>query len=140
VLSKIFTSSAQIKTSAVGYTVLISVCTIVFAFIGLMIISFLEKRRGGERNCQNKVIERKTLFISYGISSFYGVLNKVANFLLVFALVFVDASVQYPMVTGGTMIISTLLCYFTDKKPSRKELLSVFLAFVGTLALFLIPV
>ena len=65
--------------------------------------------------------------------------NKVANFLLVIALGYVDASVQYPMVTGGTMVVSTLLSCFGDKKPNKREILSVGLAFVGMLLLFLIP-
>ena len=55
------------------------------------------------------------------------------------ALSHVDASVQYPMVTGGVMIVSTLLCLFGPKKPSRRELLSVLIGFAGMLALFLIP-
>ena len=47
---------------------------------------------------------------------------------------------QYPMVTGGVMIVSTLLCCFGPKKPSRRELLSVLVGFAGMLALFLIPI
>ena len=65
--------------------------------------------------------------------------NKVANFFLVLALSHVDASVQYPMVTGGVMIVSTLLCFLGPKKPSRRELLSVLIGFAGMLTLFLIP-
>ena len=64
----------------------------------------------------------------------------MANFLLVIALAHVDASVQYPMVTGGTMIVSTLLSFFGDKKPNWKEILSIVFAFLGMLALFIIPV
>lgn len=59
--------------------------------------------------------------------------------MLVLALVHVDASVQYPMVTGGTMIVSTALSFFGDKKPNKGEILGVLLAFLGMLALFLIP-
>lgn len=44
------------------------------------------------------------------------------------------------MVTGGVMIVSTLICFFGKSKPSRKELLSVVVAFAAMLALFLIPV
>ncbi len=77
---------------------------------------------------------------STAIGVLSGTGNKVANFLLVIALSHVDASVQYPMVTSGVMIISTLLCFFGPKKPSRRELLSVFVGFAGMLALFLIKV
>ena len=65
--------------------------------------------------------------------------NKVANFFLVIALSHVDASVQYPMVTGGVMIVSTLLCFLGPKKPSHREILSVLIGFASMLALFLIP-
>ena len=56
------------------------------------------------------------------------------------ALAHVDASVQYPMVTGGTMIVSTIICFFGDKKPRKKELVSVAFAFVAMLLLFIIPI
>ena len=68
------------------------------------------------------------------------VLNRVANYILLVALLHVDTSVQYPMVTGGVMIVSTLICFFGKNKPKRKEILSVALAFLGMLALFVIPI
>ena len=70
----------------------------------------------------------------------YNFSNKIANLLLVIALAHVDASVQYPMVTGGVMIVSTAICFFGKKKPQKKELISVALAFLGMLALFIIPI
>ena len=72
-----------------------------------------------------------------GISSMNGVLNRVANFLLVIALAHVDTSVQYPMVTGGVMIVSTLVCCFGKNKPKKKEIISVVLSFAGLVILFL---
>ena len=74
------------------------------------------------------------------ISTANGALNRVANFLLVVALVHLDASVQSPLVTGGVMIVSTFICILQGTKPSRKELLSVAVAFLGMLALFLIKI
>lgn len=69
----------------------------------------------------------------------YGVLNKVGNFLLLIALAHLPASVQYPMVTGGTMIFSTILCCITPEKPSGRDIAAVTLSFIGILALVLIP-
>ena len=69
-----------------------------------------------------------------------GVLNRVANYLLLLSLAFLPASVQYPMITGGVMIVSTLICFFGKNKPTKKELLSLLFAFAGMLALFAIPV
>jgi hypothetical protein len=44
------------------------------------------------------------------------------------------------MVTGGVMIVSTLICFFGKNKPKKKELISVGLAFIGLLILFLLPI
>lgn len=135
VISKIFTASEFPKTSAAGYSIWACCFTIVLSGITLLLLFYVDKERNG-----NKVLSRQVLWQSYGIGALYGVVNKVANFLLVIALAHVDASVQYPIVTGGTMIVSTLLCCFGDKKPSKKEVTSVILAFIGMVALFLIPV
>jgi len=63
----------------------------------------------------------------------------VANYLLLLSLAQLPASVQYPMVTGGVMIVSTVIALFTHKKPGKRELFSVLFAFAGILAVTLIP-
>ncbi|MBO4940399.1 MAG: hypothetical protein J6D30_05220 [Clostridia bacterium] len=128
VLSKIFTSSPLEKTSAAGYSIWIAICTVVLAG-GLWLFFF---RNRGEKSPQ--------MWKSAGVAAANGAINRIANYLLVIALLRVDASVQYPLVTGGVMIVSTLLCYFGEKKPTKKEWLSVLIAFVGMLALFAIPI
>ena len=50
------------------------------------------------------------------------------------------ASVQYPFVTGGVMIVSTIISAITGKAPSKRELLALTLSFLGIMALVLIPV
>ena len=126
VLSKIFEASSYEKTSARGYSILICLCSIALSAIILLAMRKTETSRSTPA--------------SLGISAASGVTNKVANLFLVIALAHVDASVQYPMVTGGVMIVSTAICFFGKKKPSTKELISVSLAFLGMLALFIIPV
>jgi drug/metabolite transporter (DMT)-like permease len=106
--------------------------------IAWFVLSQREKRSLADCDAGEKT-EKKVIWQSYGIGVLSGSINKVANFLLVLALVHVDASVQYPMVTGGTMIVSTALSFFGDKKPNKGEILGVLLAFLGMLALFLIP-
>lgn len=131
VLTKLYNELPYEKTSAAGYSVWISICTLVLS--GLIWL-FLSLKRNRKNN------EKRFSFIDLAIGAGNGGLNKIANFLLVIALTKVDTSVQYPAVTGGVMIASTLICFFSDRKPSRKELISVILAFAGTLALFAIPV
>lgn len=127
VLSKLFTEAPFPKTSAAGYSILIAVCGVVMAVV-LLIPYYVSGRapRMSWRGC--------------AVATAAGALNKIANFILVFALLYLDASVQYPMVTGGVMIVSTALCFLRKSKPSKRELWSVGLAFLGMVALFAIPI
>ena len=72
-----------------------------------------------------------------GLSAGYGILSTTANFLLLLSLSHLPASAQYPFVTGGVMIVSTALCFFTPKKPAKRDLAAVALAFAGILCLVL---
>ena len=128
VLSKIFTEAPFEKVSAAGYSILSSVCSIVLSAVFLILLF------------KNKDDAPKSTFASVSVGAISGILNKIANFILVFALIHVEASVQYPMVTGGVMIVSTAICFFGDRKPSKKEIFSVLVAFVGMIALFAIPI
>lgn len=143
VISKIFTASNLPKTSEAGYSVCVAMATIVLAGGVWCVLTLLEKRKRSIKTEEMRVekpLDKKCLWQACAVGAVSGIVNKVANFLLLIALVRVETSVQYPMVTGGTMIVSTILCFFGDKKPSKKEILSVALAFIGTMALFLIPV
>jgi len=123
VLSKIFTASNFDKTSPEAYSVWIALCTIILSAFVLVLFF------------------RKNLFsftpAGIGLSALGGISTRVANLWLVIALANVDASVQYPMVTGGVMIVSTIICFFGKSKPSKKEIISILVAFVGMLTLLL---
>lgn len=126
VLSKIFQASTYYnKTSDAGYSVLSALMTVVIA--GIFILFNLKKTKLPAKN-------------SYFSLAGNGILNKVANYLLLIALAHVPASVQYPMVTGGVMIVSTILGFFTPNKPGKREIISLVLSFVGILLLVIIPV
>lgn len=140
VISKIFTASEFPKTSAAVYSVWIAVVTIILSGAAWLIMAMQEKRRQADREDSSPRVEKKALAESYALSALYGAVNRVANFILVFALIYVDASVQYPMVTGGTIIVSTVFSCFGDRKPNKKEILGVILAFIGMCALFFISV
>ena len=139
VISKIFTESELPKASAAGYSVWIALLTAILSGAAWLALSLSEKRRvAGETEAETNLQKRARLQ-SYGLGALYGAVNKVANLLLVIALVHIDASVQYPMVTGGTIVVSTVISCLEGKKPNRRELLSVGLALVGVLSLFFIP-
>ena len=124
VLSKIFQESTYEKTSAAGYSVLSALMTVVIA--GLILLFNAKKVKLPAKN-------------SYLSLAGCGLLNKVANYLLLIALAHVPASVQYPMVTGGVMIVSTVLGFFTPNKPKKKEIISLVLSFIGLMMLVIIP-
>lgn len=139
VISKLFSASELPKTSAAAYSIWIAICTIVLSGVAWAVLEFIDKRKEKQLGVQEIKLPKGVLWQTYGVGALQGAINKVANFLLVIALAHVDTSVQYPMVTGGTMIVSTLICFFGDKKPSKKEMISVALAFIGMLLLFLMP-
>lgn len=125
VLTKLFLEAPYEKTDAAGYSVWIALVTL---FAALCALPFLRK------NLHRPGV--KAVLWSGGC----GVVGRVANYWLVLALAVLPASVQYPFVTGGTMIVSTLLGYAVGQRPSRRELLAVALAFLGVLLLVLIKI
>ena len=140
VLSKLFTASSLPKTGATEYSIWIAISTVVLSGCVWIFLSIRQRCRAIEEKTNSFVPSKKLLAASYLLGAAYGVINRVANLMLVFALAFVDSSVQYPMVTGGTMIVSTVLSCFGKKKPSKKEILGIAFAFVGMCALFFIPI
>ncbi len=135
IISKIFasapeewkTASSGIVVSSAGYSVLASACSLVMA--AALLPLFPRHKEEGSLSAP-----------SIAVGALSGAINKVANWFLVFALAHgIASSVQYPMVTGGTMIVSTVICFFGKSKPTKREVLSVALAFLGLLALFIIP-
>ncbi len=136
--SKIFTSAPYPKTDAASYSIIHIALTVIISVIisGIILLYMIIKDRTKINSAVKKF--RLTLPVTLWMSG-GTVLNKVANLLLLIALVHLPASVQYPMVTGGIMIISTLLCYLTPNKPSPKEIGAVALSFAGIMALVFIP-
>lgn len=123
VLSKWFAAAPYEKTSSAGYSILSAAVAAVLAAIALCFIK-------GKR--LKLSIRGATNMLGYGV------LNKIGNFLLLIALAHLPASVQYPMVTGGVMICSTAICFFTHQKPGKREIISLALSFAGILALVLL--
>lgn len=112
------------KISSAEYAMLCAIVAITLSGIPLLFL------RGGK-----KKINLPCVISMAGC----GILEKVANWLLLVALVNLPASAQYPFVTGGTIIVSTIISFFSKNKPSRKEIAAVILAFIGVLLLVLLP-
>ena len=123
VLSTIFQNAPYEKTSAAGYSMLIALLALV---ICLLFLPFI--KGSGER------LTKKALVSMGG----YGVLCRVGNYLLLIALAHLPASAQYPFVTGGVMIISTVISFFTKNKPSKREIIGVAISFAALLILMVV--
>ena len=128
VITKIYNEAPFAKASAAGYSILSASWSILIA--GMLLLLVFKKKK------EEKCVSIK----SAGIAALGGSINRVANFILVLSLNYVENSVQYPMVTGGVMIVSTVICFFGKNKPKKKEIVSVILAFIGLLILFLLPI
>ena len=120
VIAKIFQSAPYAKTSEAGFSALSALAGALLAAAALPLV----------KGKLPKITLRPALDMAA-----YGAVNRVANFLLLLSLAHLPASAQYPFVTGGVMIVSTLISFFTPQKPSKKELLAVALAFAGIIIL-----
>lgn len=120
VISKAYQSADYTKCNEAVYSIWAAIFGVLTA--GIILLALRKKL---------PKISPKALFYTTG----YGAINKIANFLLLIALAVLPASVQYPFVTGGVMIVSTAISIITKQKPSKKELISVLLSFIGILAL-----
>ncbi len=123
VINKFFSAAHFGKTSEAGFSVLIEGITVVMC---LILLIFAKDRIG--------IVKGKGLLYMGG----YGAMCAVGNLFLLIALRGLPASAQYPFVTGGVMIISTVYSFFTQNKPGRKEIISVALSMLGILALVLL--
>ena len=122
VLLKIYQAMDFEKVSSSEFSIL---CAIVSLVVAVLILCFLP----GEKRKLNK----KAVYAIVG----GGILNRFANYFLLIALVFLPASAQYPFITGGTIIFSTVISYITKQKPSKKEFLAVVVSCIGILVLVL---
>lgn len=122
VLAKIFDSAPYKTTDAASYSLWTAVIMAVMS--GVILLPMLKSLK------KPKV---SSVFYSFG----GGAINQIANFLLIVALAVLPASVQYPFITGGVMIASTVIAALTGQKPSKREIASVSLSFIGLLVLVL---
>jgi len=123
VLSKIYQNSEFPKTNEALYSIWITVITIVISAVALIFL---------KSNVKKQTMSSVLSMIGYGAFS------KVGNYLLLLALAVLPASVQYPFVTGGTVIVSTIIAAITNQKPSKREICAVIVSFIGIMALVIL--
>ncbi len=125
VLSMIFNSASYPKGTALDYSILGAIFRSLLAGAALLLMA---------RRPHTKIRLTAKVGVSLAMG---GMLSVVGNYLLLIALKHIAGSVQYPLVTGGVMIVSTIIGFFTASKPRKKDVLAVLTAFWGMLALLL---
>jgi len=123
VISKLYTSLPYEKVSQAMFSLLCAALSAVIAAFPLILIKKQPLR-----------LTKKGFFATAGAGAF----NRTANYLLLVALAQLPASVQYPFVTGGVIIVSFIISCVTGQKPSKKELVSILLSFAGIAVLMLV--
>ena len=65
----------------------------------------------------------------------YSLFNTVGNLWLLIALTYLPASVQYPMVTGGTIVFSAIISVLRKEKPRTREIFSCAIALIASVCM-----
>jgi len=73
-------------------------------------------------------IKGKALLYASG----YGIFNGVGNWLLLISLIHLPASVQYPLVTGGVMVFSTVISMVRKEKLTITDYIAATVSFVAS--------
>lgn len=77
------------------------------------------------------VISRRAGFYSIG----FAVLCGLGNLFALIGLTKLPASVQYPIITGGVIVFSTVISIIRKEKPTPRQLIAAGLALVATIVI-----
>lgn len=69
---------------------------------------------------------------AFGLCGGFAAFTNVGNLLLLIALLHLPATVQYPIVTGGVIVFSTLIDLVRRVPVSGRELMASFIAFAAS--------
>jgi len=126
VFSTIHQRAGEIAVSSSAYSLMERGWGIVIAVIVLLIC----RLRG-----QNIRLHKPVRAI--GSSAGYGLITTFANLILLIALLHIDASVQYPIVTGGVIVLSLMWDWIFGKKPNRFAVSAAAVSLTGLLFLII---
>ena len=124
VFSTIHQRAGDIAVSASAYSLMERGWGLVICIIVLLIC-----------RVRGQAITLKRPLRSIGSSMGYGLITTIANLILLIALLHVDASVQYPIVTGGVIVLSLMWDWILGKKPNRYAVGAAAVSFAGLLFL-----
>lgn len=117
VISKIHQSSDITHTDSTGFMFLSSMASIIISAIWLLI-----------KYKKIPVIKGKPLLFAGG----YGIFNGVGNWFLLLSLIHLPASVQYPLVTGGVMVFSTIISAIRKEQLTKFDYIAAGISFIAS--------
>lgn len=131
VLSKLHQANAVYETvSTTGYALYSAVISIGMSALYYAITR--QRTQGAEKASENRPSRRRWLLI--GIVVAYSLIGTVSSLLQLEGAKTLPASVLYPMITGGSTVLTGLFSLlFFREKPSVKEWCGIGLCLVGTL-------
>lgn len=127
VITSIYKTKSTVYIPDANYNMFVLLWSFIFASIILLfIVPRYKKQHGESLFALNKPKQ------SYPAAFFYILSNGIGNFFLLFALnKGVEVSVQYPLITGGTIIFSTVISVLLKEKVYKRTFIAVAIAFAG---------
>ena len=126
VFSTIHQRAGEIAVSASAYSLMERVWGLLIVVVVLLVC----RSRG-------QAIRLQKPLRSIGSTVGFGVITTLANLILLIALLHVDASIQYPIVTGGVIVLSLMWDWILGKKPNRYAVGAAAVSFGGLIFLTL---
>ena len=114
VISKIHQSSEIAHTDSTGFMLLSSMASIIISAVWLLI-----------KYKKIPLVKGKALAFAGG----YGIFNGFGNWFLLISLVNLPASVQYPLVTGGVMVFSTIISALRKERLTKTDYIAAAISF-----------
>jgi drug/metabolite transporter (DMT)-like permease len=118
VISKIHQSSQRPHVDSTGFMIWSSIVT-VFICLAWLLIKYRSI----------PIVKGKNILFVSG----YGVFNGVGNLFLLIALAVLPASVQYPLVTGGVMVCSTIISTIRKEKLTARDYAATVVALLASI-------
>ena len=102
------------------------------AILGSILFGILSIKEKTDKELSGRFLKA----IPWALSS--GVINGIGNLLLLYALLKLDPSLQYPLLTGGTILVTSVIgLLFLKEKIDKKTLLSILFSIAGTIVVVL---
>lgn len=119
----------------VSFGIIFLICRFIFLYVSKRNLQTSEKQADSPKkpSCQSNVLHKR----AYIYMLAYGIVYGIAEILLLYSIEHIDASVQYPAVSGATIVCSTLISLFSKEKTTKKCILPMIIALIGISMLFI---